>query len=149
MELAQIAELGGLGAAAQVVTRLLGMAAANRERVNASIDKQNADTLGRWEKVQQMLGDTGGKWVYRMFAGVSMFIVISPLVLPFFGDVVLHWYVPKAGSWWIWDKAQMIEHVVGNPTEASRHLALFPYMYSFASNVVWFYICGKPLKHRF
>lgn len=155
MDWSQVADLGGMGVALQVGTRILGMLAADRKMQNDLIDRTNAANLSAWQAVRDAVGGSGGKWTYRVFVAACVFIIVAPLAVPLFWDnVVLHWYVPKEGSWWIWDKSRMIEHVIGPSLAAGeqdgrKHVALLPFMYSFANNCAWFYFAGKPLKHRF
>jgi hypothetical protein len=112
--------------------------------------------LSKWQAVAKATAnarDAGSSWIYRLFAITCVFIVISPLVLPLMADVAIHFYVPESPgflAWFGFDTAKMIEYQIpAEPLPTAKHVALFPYMYSFASNVAWFYMAGKPLKHRF
>lgn len=148
--------LGGAGAGAQVGMRLIGMVTAALARSQQAEKEREDRDLNKWKVVRQSaneLQNIGGAWIYRMFAVTCVFIVVSPLVLPMFMDVGIHFFVPKEQGFFAWfsfDQAKLTEYVIpSEPSATARHVALFPFMYSFASNVAWFYLAGKPLKHRF
>lgn len=140
-----VMQLGGAGGIAQVGTRILGMLSANRDAQRQA----DRDDREKWEsiaKITKNVRGTGGAWVYRMFAITCVFVLVSPLVLPLFGDVTITWYVPKDGfNWFVLDRNKMNSYTFG---DGGKHLALLPFQISFCSNVAWFYICGKPLKHK-
>jgi len=151
-----VAALGGAGAGAQVGMRLLGMVTSALARSQQAQKEKDALELTRWQLIRQSaseLSNLGGPWIYRMFAVTCVFIVVSPLVLPMLSDVCIHFFVPKDQGFFAWfsfDKAKLTEYVIPEiPLSTARHVALFPFMYSFASNVAWFYLAGRPMKHKF
>lgn len=153
-----IAALGGAGGVGQVALHILGramsMGTAARDRKRKEKREDAEDNATAWQNVTKMAGNVvgdGSPWVYRMFAVVCMFIMVSPMIWGVvFDNVVLHFYVPKDPGFWGWfgfDTAKMIEYPI--PSEYgpdARHVALYPFMYSFAGNVAWFFMAGRPLK---
>lgn len=153
MTATDVMAVGGTGAGLQLGLRLIGMASSglsgllktNRE-IQAAKDKAELDL---WSKIKEETKNQlngAGAWVYRMFAVVATIVVLSTILIPLFGDVTVHFYAPKEAGWWVFKKDLLQEYTFG---AGSKHIALFPYQVSFCLNVAWFYICGRPLKHRF
>lgn len=156
MDLGSVIALGGAGAGAQVAIRLLGMVAAALARSQQAAKEERQEELKGWDAVRKSasnLPNLGGPWIYRMFAVACVFIVLSPLAVPMLTDTCIHFFVPKEPGffgWFSFDKARLTEYIIPeHPAATARHVALFPFMYSFASNVAWFYIAGRPMKHKF
>jgi len=160
MDAGSIMALGGAGATAQVGIRLFGMVASALARSQQAETERKDQDHANWADTMATAANhvesLGGPWVYRMFAITCVFIVVSPLMLPMFMDVTIHFFVPKDQGFFAWfsfDKAKLTEYLIpemGKEVEdTTRHVALFPFMYSFASNVAWFYLSGRPMKHKF
>ena len=152
--------LGGGGAAAQVGIRLFGMVATALARSQQAEKERKDQDQQHWSDTMataaQHAESLGGPWVYRMFAITCVFIIVSPLMLPMFMDVTIHFFVPKDQGFFAWlsfDKAKLTEYLIpelaNGAEDKTRHVAVFPFMYSFASNVAWFYLSGRPMKHKF
>jgi hypothetical protein len=164
--LGEIVALGGGGVGGQMILRIGGFilsAISKGQQAHAAEEKYASESWKGLAKVTQNVRGAGSNWVYHMFAVTCVFIVVSPLVLPMLMDVTIHFFVPKDQGLFAWlsfDKAKLTEYVIPEiPSiqivdglelaKATRHVALFPFMYSFASNVSWFWISGRPFADRF
>lgn len=153
MQVTDIMALGGSGVAAQLGLRSFGMVAAGigkfiQSQNEARLKRDQAE-LSRWERVKAATinASTGaGAWIYRGFAFAAIIVVLATIIIPLISDTTVHFYAPKEGGWWIFRKEALQEYTFG---DGQSHIAIFPYQVSFCLNVAWFYVAGRPLKHRF
>ena len=152
-ELATAASLGVAGGGAQVALRVLSgvgsfISNLDGKRYEQEKEKQQIE-LNRWEAVAEATKNVrgqGGAWVYRMFAIACVVVLLSTILIPLFQDVTIQWYYPKIGyNLFVFQKEKMEIFTIGN---GPRTIAILPFQVSFAANVTWFYLCGKPFKSK-
>lgn len=148
--------MGLAGGGAQLVLRSIGQAGNLFSDLVTKRQEQEAQKeqleLNRWEAIAEATKNVrgaGGAWVYRMFAIACVVVMLSTIIIPIFAPVAIEWYYPKVGyNLFVFRKEHMEVFTIGGGIEGQRTIAILPFQVSFAANVAWFYICGKPFRKK-
>jgi hypothetical protein len=145
--------VGGAGVLARAI--LPKLVEAHKERMADKLKafEANQEAVSKARKFFQPVALSTGAFVHRGFAICAFIILMAPIILPFFGDVVVHYYWPKDLDFFIFETTRMKAIVCGTENfdpktgaSISTHVMILPIHITAAMNVLSFYLTGKALK---
>jgi hypothetical protein len=156
MEFTEIAgAVSGMGGAGMIARAVIPMIVqSHKERMADKLKTYEANQEGaaKARAFFQPVALGAGAFVHRGFAICAFIILMAPILLPLFGEVVVHYYWPKDLNFFIFETVKMKAIVCGteNFNEAgqsiSKHIMILPIHITAAMNVLSFYLTGKALK---
>lgn len=162
-----IAELGGVGAAANLAGGVLSNALNGYRQ--AVLDQrafskeatgiENKDAVGKREHIDK---NDFAKVIVRFIVVVAFMVIAAPIWAPMV-TLMLHlvytvsgyvdhaptievvWYYTKEGSFWLWDWTNLKEYRFG-PEDATVTIGVLPIFFAISTNIVSFYLLNRVRK---